>query len=409
MSFMYRMAFVALALGIISGCQKDNGFIDAPRKDIVLTKAETEYVNAGNQFAFKWLSIVNKEQPGDWFVSPLSVQYALGMLANGANETAMLEICNILGYGEDGIESLNSFVKSFSSQLSGLDPNTNARIANMILANDSAPFVPAYKNRVMDIFNATTHEMSFNNSKAVANWVNKWAKDNTNGMLKDVVNENDFYPNMLSVLGNAVYFKGKWAKCFEKKNTGESVFVTESSVRKTVPMMKQESDFVCTQTAVYKGIVLPYGNGAFQMEVFLPIGENSINDVITFLCKNGKVSGTRREADVWLPKFESFTVKMPVKSQLILLGMSPSTFNGYNFMDIQPELGHQGGQINEIYHSAGIKVDESGAEAAVVTVVSMGMGAPPDAFEFHADHPFLYLISEVSTGAILFAGKYGSQ
>ena len=52
-----------------------------------------------------------------------------------------------------------------------------------------------------------------------------------------------------------------------------------------------------------------------------------------------------------------------------------------------------------------IKVDEEGTEAAAVSTGTAATSVP-EHHTFHADHPFLYLITESSTGAILFAGKY---
>ena len=67
--------------------------------------------------------------------------------------------------------------------------------------------------------------------------------------------------------------------------------------------------------------------------------------------------------------------------------------------------------LSFVTQDAVIKVDEEGTEAAVVS--SAGMMAtsagPGEHIVFHADHPFLYLITENSTGAIIFAGKYSGE
>ena len=69
--------------------------------------------------------------------------------------------------------------------------------------------------------------------------------------------------------------------------------------------------------------------------------------------------------------------------------------------------------INAVLHKAKIKVDEQGSEAAAVTDVIIGwLGAGPNGpselpvAKFYADRPFIYAITEVSTGAILFMGQY---
>ena len=57
-------------------------------------------------------------------------------------------------------------------------------------------------------------------------------------------------------------------------------------------------------------------------------------------------------------------------------------------------------------HLAYVSVDEQGTEAVAATVLSFADSdrtSPPIAF--NADHPFLYLICDNLTGAILFMGR----
>ena len=67
--------------------------------------------------------------------------------------------------------------------------------------------------------------------------------------------------------------------------------------------------------------------------------------------------------------------------------------------------------LDYVQQDAVIKVDEEGTEAAVVSHAGFGKldALPGPAVTFHADHPFLYLITENSTGAILFAGRYSGR
>ena len=67
--------------------------------------------------------------------------------------------------------------------------------------------------------------------------------------------------------------------------------------------------------------------------------------------------------------------------------------------------------IQEMRQKAAIEVNEKGSEAAAVTIGKVdttAMGQEPT-FEkavFHANRPFIYVISESSTNVILFVGKY---
>ena len=63
--------------------------------------------------------------------------------------------------------------------------------------------------------------------------------------------------------------------------------------------------------------------------------------------------------------------------------------------------------IGAILHKAFVAVDEEGTEAAAATVMVMRGSAMPREPElaFRADHPFLFLIRHVPTGAVLFMGR----
>lgn len=386
--------------------------MDYPREDIVLTKAQAEYLNAGNQFAFKWLSIVNGEQEGDWFVSPLSMQYILGMFANGATEMLVSEISLALGYKDAGTEEMNDFLLYLSNQLKSLDPNTHIYTANLALSDKNNPFKTAYKERVNSFYGAFVQDVTFSKPATVVDIVNNWASDNTKGALKEVVSKDDIPTETIFILGNVVYFKGEWINRFIKSNTKESVFYKRKGKIK-VPMMQQQGTFFGYQTEVFKQITLPYGNGAYQMDVFLPLESKGIEDVILFLSQNGISKGIPYIVDVWLPRFETETPKRNIYSHLQSLGISSL---GLPYLEPMIYTFDNGNSINgsmfSVYHTAKIKVDESGSEAAAATIAGASTGAnleTPAAMEFHADHPFLYLIREVSTGAILFAGKYGAE
>jgi serpin B len=64
--------------------------------------------------------------------------------------------------------------------------------------------------------------------------------------------------------------------------------------------------------------------------------------------------------------------------------------------------------VSGIAQKTFVEVAEEGTEAAAVTVVEFtttGVGPGGGHMQFHADRPFLYLIRERSTGAILFIGR----
>ena len=151
------------------------------------------------------------------------------------------------------------------------------------------------------------------------------------------------------------------------------------------------------------------------MVFILPYNADGFNDLKKNLDLNlwndlsSKFGGMK--ADVKIPSFETTFGAIDLNKSLQNLGMIDA-FNP-NTADFSPMCDTPGLYINAVLHKAKIKVDEQGSEAAAVTAVIIGfVAAGPNGpselpvARFYADRPFIYAITEVSTGAILFMGQY---
>jgi serpin B len=63
--------------------------------------------------------------------------------------------------------------------------------------------------------------------------------------------------------------------------------------------------------------------------------------------------------------------------------------------------------VSQVLQRALIHVDEVGTTAAAATIVSVGMGGGPEppVTLIAIDHPFLFLIRDTTSGAILFTAE----
>jgi len=61
--------------------------------------------------------------------------------------------------------------------------------------------------------------------------------------------------------------------------------------------------------------------------------------------------------------------------------------------------------ISQIKHKAFVEVNEEGTEAAAATAVEMATKSIPYYPVFRADHPFLFIIQDNQSSAILFMGR----
>ena len=374
-------------------------------KWIELTDAERTLVQKNNDFAFR---LFQKSRTEDsQILSPLSITYALGMLNNGAKGQTQQEICDVLGFGEAGTEGINQFCRKLLTEVSTLDKETQVSIANNIYVNLSRGFrlKSPFVEKAAEFYDATPESRDFNDGKT-RDVINQWASDHTQGMIPEILKPDEFDPETISYLLNALYFKGAWVNKFDPKGTMLTYFDNQ---RKTAEMMMQEGEFLYAENDLYQSIVMPYGNGAYQMTVFLPLYGRNLDDVVNALNgKNWNKEGYKEcHVSVMFPRFETGT-DLRLEEIMSSLGM-PNAFGGEGFDEFCYEGDDEANShrvwISFMKQSAKIKVDEEGSEAAAVTIIGTKDGILGYR-EFMADRPFLYTISERSTGTIFFIGQY---
>ena len=341
-------------------------------KEIELTDGERQLIASNNDFAFNLFRKARGEESK--VLSPLSITYALGMLNNGAAGQTQQEISQTLGFGEAGADAINAFCQKMLKEAETLDEKTKSLIANTIFVNEGLGYrlQDDFVKKANDYYDAQPQDRDFGDGETM-DVINQWASDHTEGMIPKVLDEITFNPLAVSYLLNALYFKGAWSDPFDKAETKDEPF----GGGETVPMMhKPYTEFKYTENNLYQAVNLPYGNGAYQMSVFLPREGKTIGDVLDAL--NGSN---------W---------------QVTALGMPTAFTSGAYF----PYFCNAPVFISNMFQAAKIKLDEQGTEAAAVTTVVSGATSITPTAEFHANRPFLYIISEQSTGVIFFIGQY---
>ena len=381
------------------------------RKRIELDEAQRAYVEAGNDFAFRFLKQIDAGEPGNWFVSPVSLQYLLGLVLDGAEGATADESCRTLGYPAGQSEAVDAYCRKMLSELPNLDKKTKLTLANAIFFNDKMTIKVPYKKRVEKFYDAEVESLDFYQKQGTLRTINGWCNRQTNGLIPAVLD--DVSPDMFAYLLNALYFKGSWMYPFNKRYTQDRTFTLESGQKKEIPMMMKERKYGYGENDVFQRVVLPYGNGSYSMIVLLPKKGHTVADVIASVNgENWKDIHSRwgygTLINVWLPPFES-KYHIQLNDILCDMGMPRSFGPAAQFKPMSDDALW----LSFVQQDAVIKVDEEGTEAAAITSAGM-LGAtaipePPRVIDFHCDHPFLYLITENSTGTILFAGKFSGN
>ena len=405
------------AVAMLTACEKENGNtvpVDqlTERKDFVLTRTDLDFIQANNGFALDLFKRVTAKVDGrSTVISPLSVTVDFGMVNNGAVGDTRDEINRVLGYKEGTVDGLNAFCKSMLVQAGEVDPSTTLNIANAAVINKKlAQLKDGFTKTIQSNYDAEVIYKVFGQDD-VMGLINNWCNEKTNGMipslLKEQPNESE-YAHFL----NAVYFKGIWSSQFKKNDTKKEKFTLEDGSRTTVDMMWQKGEFNCGGLGNVSGaLCLPYGNQAYRMIILLPIEGKTIEDVKEALNADSwqkmVKSFSGLEVDVKLPVFETETPALSLADALQEMGIQKAFSSSADFsaMTDMPVC------ISDVLQKAKIKVDETGSEAAAVTDIVMGYtsagpASEPKVFNFHCDRPFLYAITEVSSGAIFFLGQY---
>ena len=370
---------------------------EAP-KEIELAEGEQELINSNNDFAFNLFRKARGEKSK--ILSPLSVTFALGMLNNSAEGQTLQEINQTLGFGEAGADAINAFCQKMLKESNTLDEKTKALIANTIFVNEGCGYhlQEGFVDKVNTYYDAQPQNRDFYDGETM-DVINQWASDHTMGMIPKVLNEKTFKPYSISYLLNALYFKGIWSSPFRKENTQDEPFGGGDEV----PMMHMEKSIGYAENDLYQTVRLPYGNGAYRMDVFLPREGKTVGEVLETLSgSNWQQKYQNTLIDLKLPRFETST-NQPLVQVMAELGMPTAFTEEAEF----PYFCNAPCCISDMFQVAKIKLDEEGTEAAAVTVIGVETTSmPPVPTSFHANRPFLYVISEQSTGAIFFIGQY---
>lgn len=377
-----------------AGCSSDGP--DTPYEPIPFTRTEQEIVGQGNDLGYKMLRATYS--PGlNTVESPLSLSFALGMLANGAQDATLDQILEL--NGAESLDDLNSCMGKVLKNLRGADSKVDLRIANSLWLDKGFNATEEFRNAVKSGYNADFFTEQLN-TEATMKKINKWCSKKTNGMITDFLKEKLKDSDDMA-LYNAMYFKGEWTKRFDPKDTKDKFFHNATGRSSKVPMMYKTEGLNGYRSDEYsKCVRVPYGNGNFYMELELPAKDKSVQEVIKARLDGKRPeSVTVTEIKLTLPRFKvlfEFNVSETLKNM---------GYDAINDMQGYTLISGSAPGMSHIKQMAVIEVDENGTKAAVVTGNGeLTAARPMPVVELVFDRPFLYYIREATTGATLFCG-----
>lgn len=339
----------------------------------------------------------------NFLYSPLSLEMALALAANGAEGETQQQLLSLLPISD--LNEYNAYAKQLMDTYSGGEEVT-LELANSIWLNTGHPsgavFRKEFQQVIADAFYGVAREIT--PQTAVAE-TDRWVSEKTHGKIQGILTQElAEQPDFLACLINALYFQGQWASQFAQPLTRDGTFTSRDGTADMVPFMEQTSQFAYYEDADVQMVRLPYRDGKTAMYVALP----AIDEMLDWEAYIQKLQPAR--VHIRMPKFRIET-SQSLKGPLTELGAGRAFERDTAQFDAMFELPEGwNAYIMDVLQKTYIEVDENGTEAAAVTAVASGGGsaaAPmPEIKEFYADRPFVFFIRDDETGQLLFIGSY---
>lgn len=395
-----KRTFVALSLAALAGTSIGNG-------------AETrEAVSRGiNNLGLKTLKQIQQTEGKEknLFISAFSLHEALTMAYSGSEAGTRKELAQLLGLdARVSNEDVADIWKSLREELVNADPKVRFDIANSMWGNSDQKvrFVKDFVRLNKVAHDAEIRDMDFQ-ADSFLPAINGWVSEKTQGKIPQILS-GPIPEDQLFYLVNAIYFKGAWKVEFDKKLTRDGEFTNRENKKSPVKMMRKFASFPYYADRQLEAVRIPFGKESrYVMGIYLP-RENTAQDFLGNLRDTDLArvnAGFRtKEGTVQIPRFKIEYGNEKVVDVLKAMGVHRTFTDDAELPNIAEG---EAAKINTIIHKAVIEVNEEGAEAAAATVVggvratSVSVDLP---FQFEANRPFYFEISDTTTGTTVFSG-----
>ena len=392
---------------MITSATKDNGF-ELARSDVVRRSARTgdsaAAVRTVNAFGADLAARLVAADPGsNLLFSPASVAVALTMTSAGATGTTLTAMDAVLH-----IDDPDRIHHSMNALTAALTERTRREgrgevileVTSSIWAQSGLALQAGFLDVLAGEYGSGVRLVDYRHQPEEARTaINGWVDEATHERIPALLGQGAITERTRLTLVNTVYLKAAWQSVFETSDTRPHDFTTAAGPTVTASMMHRTARFSYAESAGWRAVEVPYLFGDLVMTVVVPDGDVAppIDDVVGALAPANVRLG--------LPRFD-FGTSTSLSAVLAEMGMATTFADSADFRGITTE---EPLLISDVIHQANITVDEDGTEAAAATAVLVGAGAAPgptdEPIELTIDRPFVFVIRDVATGAVLFHGR----
>ncbi len=352
----------------------------------------------------KLFDVISGSKENSMF-SPLSLNMALGLLAEGAGGTSKEALDKYLGT-DNYSDFANGYMQIVESRYNYVSDYGGGwknvfEIANSFWANKNLPFKEDYGNTLAEKFKAEVRNLDFADKEKALGEINGWVSDKTHKMIPKVLD--DYSDDIAAVLINTIYFESAWRDEWSIYENMTQPFTLPDGSTKEIPLMHNvvnnysENDaataFGCGYLNGLEFIgILPKETGDFTIESL------DIPSLLESECYQYDVSAS-------MPKL-NFETDIPLTDALKAFGLSDifdcdkADLSGISDVPMF---------VSDVLQKTKLELDENGTKAAAVTAVVMdalcAMPEEREKKEVTLDRPFAFMIYDSTENQIVFLGK----
>jgi serpin B len=361
-----------------------------------------QLVEKANNFTLNLYGLLLRDHSSEnLVVSPFNVYVALTMLYEGTNTSTREELGKVMGL--NSADACSAYRELISMLPIGRNNTAVLYVANGAWLREGFPFRDEYVSRVKQCFNGYVEY--FTSIDELVESVNRWVEEKTNGLIKNLLNRYLVSDNTVAVLVSAIYFKADWLKEF--KPYGEIRFWNGSEWIYVNGMHVEGDHLRVVNTSEYIAVEIPYKDTSLSMVIIMPrdfkeaVGD--VRELVTKALENIDNASPILRAHLIMPKFNVSFNKV-LNDVLWEMGVHEVFQPGIADLTRMARVARGGIWVDKVIQKAVIKVNEKGTEAAAVTAIIISTSAPVYNIEVVVDKPFIYILRDRDSKAILFIG-----
>ena len=342
-------------------------------------------------------------------ISPWGIQQCFGMLALSRGGKSSAELDKILNLNDQTAIELQKARVS-------LQASKKFNSFNGIFLNKKYTMEKSFIDRSSQLYGSKLYLADFTRQTECANLLNAIIKRESSNMFEKVFKPSDLAGDPAMILFNVLHFKDRWMDTFQEFMTRKERFTIPSDGFEKlshikVDMMNDSRYLPYYNDGKVHGVILDYAESRYKMLVLTTVNpRDKVDMAVKLLEKQGikyieKKSSSQNKTRIKLPKLDLST-ETDLKELFGKLNITnlfhPQAGDLSNIAAKQPLYVDKATQLVKL------KLDENGSEVAAVTYAMVeAAAAMPQKIKynyFYADHPFVLVLFDSTTRAMILAG-----